>query len=150
DQARDSDGSGWPEEVGATSPPAGRSTPVGILGRLVSRLASPARVSTIPGPATVRSATAANNPGPSADESLTAPDGRPAAWSPQPPPAEIDPMALPAARELPAGPTGQPADPDAALDAYYAVLACLHGWLQQLLAELEQVNGPVTAQVLAD
>jgi hypothetical protein len=41
-------------------------------------------------------------------------------------------------------------DPDATLVAYFAVLARLRRWIGQLLADLERVNGPLTAQVLAD
>src|SRR5262249_9043627 len=41
-------------------------------------------------------------------------------------------------------------DPDAALDVFYVAVACLHTWMTWLLAEGERVNGPVSAQLLAD
>jgi hypothetical protein len=41
-------------------------------------------------------------------------------------------------------------DPDAALDAHHPVVAWLRQWLKRLPADLERVNGPVSAQVLAD
>jgi hypothetical protein len=81
---------------------------------------------------------------------LTSPDERPAAWFAQPTPTEIDTMALPAAREPPNGPTAALTGPDATLDVYYAAVACLHSWLQCLVRDLETVNGPITAQVLAN
>jgi hypothetical protein len=67
-----------------------------------------------------------------------------------PTPAEIDTTAPQTARERPDGPTAGLPDPDAALDVYYAAMACLHQWLTWLLAEVERVNGPVSAQLLAD
>jgi hypothetical protein len=59
-------------------------------------------------------------------------------------------MAPQTARKSPDSLTAGLPDPDAALDVHYAVLTCLHTWMTWLLADLERVNGPVSAQLLAD
>jgi hypothetical protein len=94
---------------------------------------------------------AANAPDAYADEFLTDPGGRPAAWSAPPTASEIDKMASLAAWELPGSPDwADLAVPDASWAAFYASVDCLHDWLRQLLADLQRVNAPITAHMLAD
>jgi hypothetical protein len=54
-----------------------------------------------------------------------------------------------ASRKTAPTPVGLP-DPDAAMDVFHAVLACLRTWLNQVLADLERVNGPPAAHAGAE
>jgi hypothetical protein len=75
---------------------------------------------------------AANNPDRLADEFLADPT-----------------ISAPASQAGPTLPMGLMV-PEAALAAYQAAIDGLHHWLRRLVRDLERVNGPVTAQILAN